>query len=66
VGLPGQIAYTPTFHSELSRPDVSVISYNVDTTDGLSPLEADIHGYQPRFVLLDSRPGVSRAAGRNS
>jgi uncharacterized protein DUF4185 len=58
-GLPGQIAYMPTFHPELSRPGVAVISYNVDTTDGLSPLEADIHGYQPRFVLLDSRPGAT-------
>jgi hypothetical protein len=55
-GLSGQIAYIPTFHSELSQPDVSVISYNVDTTDGLSPLQEDIHGYQPRFVLLRSRP----------
>jgi hypothetical protein len=55
--LPGQIAYIPTFHPELSRPDVSVISYNVNTTDGLSPLQDDIHGYQPRFVLLNSRPG---------
>jgi hypothetical protein len=59
AGLPGQIAYMPTFHSELSRSHVSVISYNLDTTDGLSPLEADIHGYQPRFVMLDSRPGAS-------
>jgi hypothetical protein len=56
-GLPGQIAYMPTFHPELSRPDLSVISYNVNTTDGLSPLQDDIHGYQPRFVLLDTRPG---------
>jgi hypothetical protein len=56
-GLPGQIAYMPTFHPELSRPDVSVISYNVNTTDGLSPLQDDIHGYQPRFVLLDTHPG---------
>jgi hypothetical protein len=56
-GLPGQIAYTPTFHLELSRPDVSVISYNVNTTEGLSPLQDDIHGYQPHFVLLDTRPG---------
>ena len=55
-GLPGQIAYIPTFHPELSRPDISVISYNVDTTDGLSPLQEDIHGYQPRFVLLRTRP----------
>jgi len=54
-GLPGQVAYIPTFHPELSRPDVPVISYNVDTTDGLSPLQEDIHGYQPRFVLLRSR-----------
>jgi hypothetical protein len=56
-GLPGQIAYMPTFHPELARPDVLVISYNVNTTDGLAPLQDDIHGYQPRFVVLDSRPG---------
>jgi len=56
-GFPGQISYIPTFHPELARPDVSVISYNVDTTDGLSPLQEDIHGYQPRFLLLRSRPG---------
>jgi hypothetical protein len=54
-GLPGQVAYIPTFHPELSRPDVRVISYNVDTTDGMSPLQEDIHGYQPRFVVLRSR-----------
>jgi hypothetical protein len=35
-----------------------VISYNVNTTDGLSPLQADIHGYQPRFVVLGNNPWV--------
>jgi hypothetical protein len=52
VGISHQIAYMPTFHTELSGDDGLVISYNVNTTDGLTPLDENIHGYQPHFVLL--------------
>jgi hypothetical protein len=52
VGIAHQIAYMPTFHTEISGGDGVVISYNVNTTDGLPPLHKDIHGYQPHFVLL--------------
>jgi hypothetical protein len=59
VGLVDQIAYIPTFHPELSRPRWdAVVSYNVNSVAGLSPLQADIHGYQPHFVVLASNPSV--------
>ncbi|MGP0030373.1 MAG: hypothetical protein ACLPVF_07695 [Acidimicrobiales bacterium] len=47
-----EIAYIPTFHPELSGQGDLVVSYNVDTTDGLTALQQDVHAYQPRFLEL--------------
>ncbi|HEY1651020.1 MAG TPA: hypothetical protein VGG09_03980 [Acidimicrobiales bacterium] len=47
-----EIAYIPTFHPELSSGDSVVVSYNIDSADGLAPLEADVHQYQPQFLTL--------------
>ncbi len=45
-----EIAYIPTFHPQLSKGNVLVVSYNVDTTDGIDALARDVHAYQPRFI----------------
>lgn len=50
--LHNEIAYIPTFHPELSGNSGLVVSFNLDTLDGLSPLEKDIHAYQPQFLRL--------------
>jgi len=47
-----EFAYIPTFHPELSPHGATVISYNIDTTDGLSALRRDVHAYQPRFLEI--------------
>jgi hypothetical protein len=47
-----EFAYIPTFHPEISDPGAVVISYNLDTTDGLKALRHDMHRYQPRFLLI--------------
>ncbi|MGP0029245.1 MAG: putative Ig domain-containing protein [Acidimicrobiales bacterium] len=51
---PDEIAYTPTFHPDLSSSDGLVISYSIDNTGTLSDLEQDVHEYQPRFIVLGS------------
>jgi hypothetical protein len=51
---PNEIAYFPTFHPELSGQSGLVISYNVDSTSGLSVLEQNVHQYQPQFLVLPS------------
>ena len=48
----GEIAYIPTFHPELSGRSGIVVSFNLDTLEGLSPLKKDIHAYQPQFLRL--------------
>jgi hypothetical protein len=48
-----ELAYIPTFHPELSSTGGLVISYNIDTTSGLSNLEKDVHGYQAQFLQVD-------------
>jgi hypothetical protein len=49
---PGEIAYVPTFHPELSQNGL-VVSYNVNNrTPGSS--SDDDHEYQPRFLLLSN------------
>ena len=50
---PGEIAYSPTFHPELS-PNASdlVVSYDIDTTVGFPVLLKNVHSYQPRFLLV--------------
>jgi hypothetical protein len=58
--LHDEIAYIPTFHPELSGSSDTVVSFNLDTLDGFSPLRKDIHAYQPQFLQLanlPSRPG---------
>jgi hypothetical protein len=30
-----------------------VISYNLDTTDGLAALEQNVHEYQPQFLQVN-------------
>ena len=51
---PDEIAYYPTFHPEISGGAGLVVSYNVDSTNGLSALESDVHAYQPQFLVLSS------------
>jgi hypothetical protein len=48
-----EIAYIPTFHPELSSDGHLVISYNLDTTDGLAALEQNVHEYQPQFLQVN-------------
>jgi hypothetical protein len=54
--LRAEIAYIPTFHPELSGNSGIVVSFNLDTLDGLSPLKRDIHAYQPQFLRLVNAP----------
>ena len=49
-----EIAYIPTVHPELSEAGTLVISYNVNSTIGLSALEQNVHLYQPRFLQLSN------------
>ena len=48
-----EIAYIPTFHPEISSGGGLVISYNVNSTAGLSTLEGDVHTYQPQFLVVN-------------
>lgn len=54
--LHDEIAYIPTFHPELSASSDLVVSFNLDTLDGFSPLRKDIHAYQPQFLRLANLP----------
>ncbi len=47
-----EIAYMATFHPELTDSNGFVVSYSVNTLSGLTPLQTNIHEYQPRFVYL--------------
>jgi hypothetical protein len=47
-----EIAYIPTFHPELSSAGSLVVSYNIDTTNGMTDLESDVHQYQPQFLQV--------------
>ena len=47
---PNEIAYSPTFHPELSESGL-VVSYNINNTSSDSVLQ-DVHEYQPQFLLL--------------
>jgi hypothetical protein len=51
-----EIAYIPTFHPELSGQSGLVVSYNVDTTDGLTAVRHNVRAYQPRFLNLGGLP----------
>lgn len=46
-----EIAYTPTFHPELLGSGL-VVSYSINTIDGMAALEQDDHEYQPQFLEL--------------
>ena len=48
-----EIAYIPTFHPEISSEGGLVISYNINSTAGLSVVESNVHTYQPQFLLLN-------------
>jgi hypothetical protein len=48
---PGEVAYVPTFHPELSQNGL-VVSYNVNNSSGSAT--QDIHEYQPQFLLLSN------------
>jgi Domain of unknown function (DUF4185) len=54
--LHDEIAYIPTFHPELSGSSGIIVSFNLDTLAGLSPLEKDIHAYQPQFLRVVNSP----------
>ncbi len=46
-----EIAYIPTFHPEISGNGL-IVSYNIDSSDGLPALENDVHQYQPQFLAV--------------
>ena len=58
-----EIAYMATFHPDISSGSGLVISYDINSTAGLSELESNVHAYQPQFLLLDScgPPPTSRS-----
>jgi hypothetical protein len=64
---PDEYAYIATFHPELSANGL-VVSYNIDSLDGLSALEKDDHQYQPHFIVIGgcTRALVRAAAERAS
>jgi hypothetical protein len=47
-----EMAYIPTFHPELSSPGSLVVSYNINSTSGLTALEQNVHLYQPQFLQI--------------
>jgi hypothetical protein len=49
-----EVSYFPTFHPELSGAGGLVVSYNIDSTDGLPALEQNDHLYQPQFIQLST------------
>ena len=46
-----EVAYTPTFHPELTGNGL-LVSYNVDSLNGMNALEQTVHTYQPRFLQV--------------
>ena len=48
-----EIAYIPTFHPEISGGSGLVISYNINSTNGMSTLQNNVHTYQPQFLQLN-------------
>lgn len=48
-----EIAYIPTVHPELSTSLTGLlVSYNVNSLNGLGALAQNVHQYQPRFLLV--------------
>ncbi len=52
AGHNGEIAYTPTFHPEISGQGGVVVSYNINYTGSLATLEQNVHAYQPQFLTF--------------
>jgi hypothetical protein len=50
---PGEIAYAPTFHPELTGQGGLVVSYCINSTTA-GALQQDVHQYQPQFLLLNN------------
>jgi hypothetical protein len=48
-----EIAYIPTFHPEISSAGSLIVSYNIDTTNGLADVEQNVHQYQPQFLQFN-------------
>jgi hypothetical protein len=57
TGYKDEIAYMATVHPEIKSSSGLVASYSIDSTDGLSAVAANVHEYQPRFLLIN--PGSS-------
>jgi hypothetical protein len=57
TGYANEIAYMANEHPEIKSTNGLVVSYSINTTDGLPALAANIHEYQPRFLLVN--PGSS-------
>jgi len=51
--FPGEIAYTPTFHPELSQNGL-VVSYNINNPNNPGSSLQNVHEYQPQFLLLSN------------
>jgi len=47
----GEIAYTPTFHPELSQRGL-VVSYNINNPSHPGRVLENVHEYRPQFLLL--------------
>ncbi len=50
---PDEIAYSPTFHPELTGQGGLVVSYCINSTVAGAVLQ-DVHEYQPQFLLLNN------------
>ncbi len=50
--IQGELAYSPTFHPDLSSGGHLVVSYSIDTTLGFPELMHDVHSYQPQFLIV--------------
>ena len=51
---PGEFAYTPTFHPELTGQGGLVVSYDINSTVS-GAIFQDIHQYQPQFLVLNNK-----------
>ena len=47
---PDEVAYMAMFHPEISASGQLVVSYSINSLDGMSALKQDDHQYQPRFI----------------
>ncbi len=50
---PDEIAYTPTFHPELTDQGGLVLSYDINSTSSGAVLQ-NVHQYQPQFLVLNN------------